>query len=149
ILNTKACALSIIEFLRSIQGLTYATYLLAFIALLQFVALYNTDYTLRLQQRAWIAPRSIAAPENIVSGANEYTEIFIPYENIGSGPSTKMNHQLFATALPTDQFRNETALAKIIKEHLGGKTCDQFYLDKEGRAVFPKTPSGIWIPMEK
>ena len=50
----------------------------------QYVTLEKTDQTLSLQQRAWIAPRGITpTPPNFVDRINAYTEVFLPFENVG------------------------------------------------------------------
>ena len=126
-------------------AIAIATFVSAGVGYLQYLTLDKTDQTLRLQQRAWIAPRGIEpTPPNFVDRINAYTEIFLPFENVGKEPATKMNEQVTATIIAYDDFRNETVMKATIKEALGGRECDNFSVSPEGRAVYPGAKVGIW-----
>jgi hypothetical protein len=46
----------------------------------------KTDQTLRLQSRAWIAPRGLVAPQNFKAAIDKYTEVTLRLENVGKEP---------------------------------------------------------------
>jgi hypothetical protein len=126
-----------------------ATVATAVVGYLQKLTLDKTDQTLRLQQRAWLAPRGIdPTPRNFVDRVDAYTEIFLPFENVGKEPATKLNEQIAATIIRYDDFRNETAMRATIKAALDGRPCDNFSLNQEGRAVYPGGKVGIWVGLE-
>ena len=130
-------------------AIAIATFVSAGVGYLQYLTLDKTDQMLRLQQRAWIAPRGIEpAPPNFVDRINAYTEIFLPFENVGKEPATKMNEQVTATIIAYDDFRNETVMKATIKEALGGRECDNFSVSPEGRAVYPGAKVGIWVGLD-
>ena len=130
-------------------AIAIATFVSAGVGYLQYLTLDKTDQTLRLQQRAWIAPRGIEpTPPNFVDRINAYTEIFLPFENVGKEPATKMNEQVTATIIAYDDFRNETVMKATIKEALGGRECDNFSVSPEGRAVYPGAKVGIWVGLD-
>jgi hypothetical protein len=130
-------------------AIAVATFATARVGYLQYLTLEKTDQTLRLQQRAWIAPRGIKpAPPNFVDRINAYTEIFLPFENVGKEPATKMNEQIKATIVAYDDFRNEAVMRATIKEALGGRECDNFSVSPEGRAVYPGAKVGIWVGLD-
>jgi hypothetical protein len=54
---------------------TQFTAILAVVGVLQWQTLEKTDQTLKLQSRAWIAPRGLVAAENFKSTIDKYTEV--------------------------------------------------------------------------
>jgi hypothetical protein len=54
-----------------LDAVALATVVLAAIAYLQWLTLEKTDQTMRLQQRAWIAPGHLVPPQNFVDQKEE------------------------------------------------------------------------------
>ena len=124
--------------------------LLAFwIAFFQWRTLDKTDRTLRLQQRAWIAPRGMIVPENFKSFVNKYTEVVLGLENTGKEPALKTNEVLATEALAYDDFRNEPVMEKIIRKALDGRSCESISFNLKGRSIFPGGTPSIVVPFEE
>ena len=92
--------------------LAVATIALCVVAVLQWRTLEKTDMTMKLQQRAFLAPRGLEIPNNFKTGNMDYTEISMEIENVGKEPAIKTNEELFATALPIQSFRNREAVER-------------------------------------
>src|SRR5260370_28005182 len=129
--------------------LALATIALSAIAVLQWRTLEKTDTTLRLQQRAFLAPLSLGTPDNFKSGKVDYTEIPILIENVGKEPATKTNEFLFTAALPIPSFRNRDAVEHLIQDHMmNGATCKNLPVNPDGRAIYPG-PAGDVVGLTK
>ncbi len=130
-----------------------ATILLLYVAgcigVLQWQILRKTDQTLRLQQRAWIAPRGMIPPENFKTLTNKYTEVVLGLENTGREPARKTNEVLATEALAYDDFRNEPVMEKIIQKALNGRSCESIPLKLKGRSIFPGGTPSIVVPFEE
>ena len=94
--------------------LAFSTVVLAYVAYLQWGTLEKTDQTLRLQSRAWIAPRGLTAPENFKAAIDKYTEVTLRLENVGKEPAINTAEVVATEALPIGDFRNDKALRSII-----------------------------------
>src|ERR1700720_4523500 len=94
--------------------LALATIALSAIAVLQWQTLEKTDTTMRLQQRAFLAPRGLETPDNFRTRTVGYTEISTVIENVGREPATKTNEILFTANLPLGDFRNRDAVYHLI-----------------------------------
>lgn len=99
------------------MALAVATIALCVVAVLQWRTLEKTDMTMKLQQRAFLAPRGLEIPNNFKTGNMDYTEISMEIENVGKEPAIKTNEELFATALPIQSFRNREAVERWMELH--------------------------------
>ena len=62
--------------------LALATIALSTIAVLQWQTLEKTDTTMRLQQRAFLAPRGLETPDNFRTRTVDFTELSTVIENV-------------------------------------------------------------------
>ncbi len=132
-----------------LEPIVQFTAVLALIGVLQWQTLEKTDQTLRLQSRAWIAPRGLVTPEKFKAAINEYTEVTLRLENIGKEPAINTAEVVGTEALPIDDFRNEEVLGAIIQKMLDGRTCDSIPINPNGRAIFPGGTPAIVVGFEE
>jgi hypothetical protein len=131
-------------------ALAVATLALCVIAVLQWRTLEKTDMTMRLQQRAFFAPRGLEIPNNFKTGNMDYTEISIEIENVGKEPAIKTNEgHLFAATLPMASFRNREAVERLIQNHMDGAICESLPVSPGGRAIYPGGRVGIVVGLTK
>ena len=133
------------------KGSKWNFWLVAFTGLLTLssgllvVVGYKTNETLKLQQRAWLAPRELYVPENFITPTNNaYTEVTLRYENVGREPATRINIVIDPSTIKVDDFRNEQVMAATIRSVLGDR-CESVLPDPNGIAVFPGSSLGAVI----
>ncbi len=125
-------------------ALAFFTLALVFVGGFQARILYVTNETLSLQQRAWLAPRELAVPENFINQTNAYTEVPLRYENLGREPATRINIVVGPSTIKLADFRNEQVMAATIRSALGDR-CEPARPDPNGIAVFPGSSAGVVI----
>jgi hypothetical protein len=121
------------------------TGLLIIVGLLQSCILYKTDETLREQQRAWLAPRRLAPPENFLNKKNQYTEVEFQYENVGGGPALGVSVEYGRDIVTLNEFRDQTVIANKVRGLLKGRECDSIVPERNGPAIFPKAQNFLVI----
>jgi hypothetical protein len=134
----------------SAETLTIIALLIAAtIAYLQWQTLEKTDTTMRLQQRAFLAPRGLETPDNFKTGTVDYTEISMLIENVGKEPATNTNEILFTANLPVGDFRKPDAVEHLIQDHMNGATCKTLPVNPDGRAIYPGGQVGVVVGLVK
>ena len=116
---------------------------------------HKTDQTMKLQQRAWLAPRGLKIPENFPKEIHKYTEVTIVIENVGREPAARTNEALIATNLPLGDYRNAQAVEDLIKKEMMADkdihmtSCRELSTNPKGRAIYPGQPVGAVIGLSK
>lgn len=122
------------------------TGLLVFVALLQWRTLEKTDQTMKLQQRAWIAPGRIIPPQNFTEQKEEAAAIGLTFQNIGKEPAIEVSDEMRTDIIEASKWRDNAFLDAKAREMLRGR-CE---LDPspQGRALFPGTTAAIYVDLE-
>lgn len=130
---------------RLLDPITLFTLLLVVVGFLQWTILKQTDETLRLQNRAWIAPIRLIPPENFKHRIDAYTEVNLGYENVGKEPAIKTNEVIVSTVIPKADFRDPIKMKAAVLNAMGGKDCETMTLNEDGRAIFPAAKVGMVV----
>jgi hypothetical protein len=151
---TKRAALALISFFARLDAvaiftgiLAIFTGILAIVAYLQWLTLEKTDQTLKLQQRAWIAPGRLIAPQNFIEQKDEAVAIGLTFQNVGKEPAIELNEQIKADIVETSRWRDDAFIEVKVREMLG-KRCENFNTSPDGRAIFPGTPAAQYVDLE-
>jgi hypothetical protein len=118
------------------------------VLLLQALTLRNSDETLKIQTRAWLAPLPVSAPPNFVDRKVDKTTIAFRFENVGKEPAARINEQVFVDVIDWQKFDDKEFMLANIKRLLGGHDCESFEPNLVGRAVFPTKSAGQTIDLE-
>ncbi|MGA2894793.1 MAG: hypothetical protein ABSE22_18165 [Xanthobacteraceae bacterium] len=116
------------------------TGLLVIVAWLQLLALNKTDQTLKIQQRAWLAPGKLTPPpaaQFFILKYGPFTPAVIDFDltNSGKEPAVSVNQIIDFRFI--ENAWSEPGLTSAVSEILGGKTCDEIPLNRKSFAVFP------------
>jgi hypothetical protein len=119
-----------------------ALYTLALACLggLQTCILSNQLREMRVEQRAWIAPQQIVAPENFQQHKDEDAAIGLRFENTGKEPAFDLNVPIEVDVIEGTQWLDENFLRRKVREMLSNRSCDSFDISpdtQKGRTVFP------------
>src|SRR5262245_48154087 len=150
---TKRAALSLISFVAQnalvvfTAVLAFFTGLLVVVAGLQWQTLEKTDQTMRLQQRAWIAPGRLVAPQNFMDQKEEAAAIGLNFQNVGKEPAIKMNETIRVDIVEASKWGDDAFIDIKVRELLG-RRCESFDPLADGRAIFPGTPAARYIDLE-
>jgi hypothetical protein len=102
---------------------------------------FQQTQVLRAEQRAWLAPGHIIAPDDFKMSDNPppgSTEIFIAFENSGKEPALHTTELIDVTVVEgPPSAKNKSIIDAFINKTLNGKACKDVYLNQEGRAIFP------------
>jgi hypothetical protein len=123
------------------------TGLLVFVALLQWRTLEKTDQTMKLQQRAWIAPGRIIPPQNFTEQKEEAAAIGLTFQNVGKEPAIEVNEIMRTDIMEASKWRDNAFLDVKAREMLGAR-CEKFDPSPQGRALFPGTTAAIYVDLE-
>jgi len=102
---------------------------------------YQQTQVLRAEQRAWLAPGSIIAPDDFKMSDNPppgSNEIFFAFEKSGKEPALHATELVDVTVVegpPSTQ--NKSVIDAFINKTLNGRACKDVSLNTEGRAIFP------------
>lgn len=122
---TKCAALALKSFFADLDAIAVLTAVLVIVAYLQWLTLEKTDQTLKLQQRAWIAPGRLIAPQNFIEQKDEAAAIGLTFKNVGKEPAIELNEQIKADIVETSRWRDDTFIEVKVREMLG-KRCENF-----------------------
>jgi hypothetical protein len=101
------------------------------------------------QTRAWLAPRGLDPPDNIVKGIDGYTVITFRMENVGKDPARRVNEYLQVRALRREDFNNNNALDGFVRNALSGNRCEEMSTDEKGRTIFAGAKPGRQLEFQK
>ena len=93
-------------------------------------------------QRAWIGPRDVEPLKESLDGL-QYTEIRLPYENVGKEPATNVRIEIHAGVLKTSDFRNVPVVEATILNLMKGRSCDAFSPDENGTVSYPGAKTDV------
>ena len=133
---TRHAVRAFTSLLAGLDAVAVATVILAAIAYLQWRTFEKTDQTMRLQQRAWIAPGRLIAPQNFKDQKEEDAAIGLNFQNVGKEPAIKLNEQVNVDIIEAGKWRNDAFIDAKAREMLGGR-CENFDPLPDGRAIFP------------
>jgi hypothetical protein len=130
-----------LHLLRAVDTIAVLTAVLAVVAFLQWQTMERTDHTLRLQQRAWLAPTHAEldwqyGPLQVGARLNTV----VRYGNIGKEPATAFvafqKAKTFSSP-PDNQY--QSWYTTFTPERIDG-VCKQARSDNEGLVVYPSGP---------
>lgn len=125
------------------------TAVLMVVGLLQWCTLEKTNQTMRLQERAWIAPGKLIAPKNFVDQKEQDAAIELTFQNIGKEPAIETNEQIRTDIIETNKWGDEAFLRAKVREMLDNRSCKNFDPSSDGRAIFPGTNPARYIDLEE
>lgn len=144
---TRRAARAFTSFFAGLDAVALATVVLAAIAYLQWLTLEKTDQTMRLQQRAWIAPGHLVPPQNFVDQKEEDAAIGLTFQNVGKEPAIEMNEQIEVDVVDADKWRDNAFIDAKVREMLGSG-CESLRPSPDGRAILPSTPRTDYRDLE-
>ena len=131
----------LINSFKAIDAITFFTGVLAVLAYLQWRTLEKTDHTLRLQQRAWVAPIHAELDWQHGSfGEGSRLNTVVRYGNIGKEPATwfvGVQKAKSFPAPPNNQYQSWSAT--FTPKQIEG-VCKQVGANGDGLVVYPSGP---------
>jgi hypothetical protein len=112
-------------------------------------ALEDQAKALKTAQRAWISPGPPDIPPNLTDGKGEYTEIRLPFENMGNEPALKLREEIHVTTFKWADWESSKALDGYWNDAFAGHSCKDFQTNAYGRAISPKAKRAILEGMSK
>jgi hypothetical protein len=135
---------------RVFEPINVFTLLLVVVGALQWCTLRSTDQTLKIQGRAWLAPRGFAqVPPNFTAHLSEYTEATLKIENVGKEPALQVVERIFPIALPTSDWNNKVSMIAAIQSSMPWHECRNMPLQPSGRVIWPGQTAGYVVGFSK
>jgi hypothetical protein len=116
---------------------------------LQTCILKNQLTETRLEQRAWIAPERIIAPENFQQGKDEPAAIGLAFQNTGKEPAFDVNVEGGLDIIEGVKWRDNSFMQAKVRELLKNRTCKDIDTLPNGRTVFPGQHPSVLDDLEQ
>lgn len=131
-----------VHLLKAIDSIAVLTAVLAVLAFLQWRTLEKTDHTLRLQQRAWLAPvRAELDWQHGVFAEGSRLHTVVRYGNLGREPATWLVAVQKAKTFPSPLNNNQyqSWYTTFTPDRVEG-ICKKVSPNSEGAVVYPSGP---------
>jgi hypothetical protein len=89
----------------------------------------NTDQTLKLEQRAWLAPDPTIPPANFIQKIAADTELAVQFVNVGKEPALETNEIVFVNPCEWAEIRNGNTVDTCWRQAMGKPNCKDFPLN--------------------
>jgi hypothetical protein len=103
---------------------------------------------MRIENRAWISPEQIVAPENFQEHKDEDAAIGLRFQNTGKEPAFDLNNLMGVDVIDGPKWRDNDFMRGKVRDMLGGGSCDDLGTSSDGRTIFPGQHAGFLMDLD-